>query len=151
MTKGGVIIFCSLYNTNSEKIRVDKNLETIAENIQFVYKDDSDILKPSIILTYNENLKNCNYVYLTDKQRFYFVDNIQFLNGGKIMLMLSVDVLMSFRGQIRQITNTVDRNENLKNAYLVDETYKAYSYNQITIKNFPSGLTEDSIILMTVG
>ena len=59
--------------------------------------------------------------------------------------------LMSNKSEILSLNATVDRNEFLKNGYLQDDMYKTMAYEEIVCKSFPSGLTSDSIILMTVG
>lgn len=142
---------CNLYISNSEKNKVDKNLTLLEEKVNCIYKDDTNVLNPTILLEFSEQIKNVNYIYLSDKNRYYFITNKKMTNGGKIALELEVDVLTSFKSEIRNIEATITRNENKKNGYLVDNQYKVYAYEQVVCKSFPRGLTNDSIILMTVG
>lgn len=142
---------CNLYISNSEKNKVDKNLTLLEEKVNCIYKDDTNVLNPTILLEFSEQIKNANYIYLSDKNRYYFVTNKKMTNGGKIALELEVDVLTSFKTEIRNIEATITRNENKKNGYLVDNQYEVYAYEQVVCKSFPRGLTNNSIILMTVG
>lgn len=142
---------CNLYISNSEKNKVDKNLTLLEEKVNCIYKDDTNVLHPTILLEFSEQTKNANYIYLSDKNRYYFITNKKMTNGGKIALELEVDVLTSFKTEIRNIEATVTRNENKKNGYLVDKDYEVFAYEQVVCKSFPHGLTNNSIILMTVG
>ena len=90
-----------------------------------------------------------NYLYIDSYKRYYFVDVT--IENGFLVLNCSIDVLMTYKSAILNLTATVTRNENLKNGYLEDKNYNIMSYENIVCKTFPNGLTNDSIILMTAG
>ena len=142
---------CNLYVCKNDKNKVDKQLQVLKTYVNCTYKDETNIIKPTIFLTYTTDCDKVNYIYLSDKKRFYFVTNKKMTNGGKILFELEVDVLTSFKDEIKNMTATVTRNENLKNGYLEDKNYKLLSYENVVCKSFPRGLTNDSLILMTVG
>lgn len=138
-----------LYINKSTSNTANKNITLVAEKVNCVYTDSIDVLNPTIRLKYFEGIDSVNYCYLADTKRYYYVNTIK--NVGEIEMTLSVDVLMSHLEEIKQITCTIDRNENESNGYLVDDKYQSYAYRQITCKSYPKGLTHDSLILMTVG
>lgn len=144
----------NLYIINDDKRKADKNLSNvIKENINITYKDATEFIRPIIIMDYDGswNMRDCNYIYLSDKNRYYFVEKHSFQKGQKVLYELLVDVRTSHKEGIRALTCTVTRNENLKNGYLPDSSYKTYAYEQIVCKAFPNKFTNNSIILMTVG
>ena len=73
------------------------------------------------------------------------------IQNQTVIITCKIDVLMSYRTKILSNTCTISKNENLSNAYLYDNGYQLLSYKNIVTKKFPSGLTDNSIILMTVG
>lgn len=144
----------NLYIINDDKRKADKNLSNvIKENVNITYKDATEFIRPIIMMDYDGswNMRDCNYIYLSDKNRYYFVENHSFQKGQKVVYKLLVDVRTSHKEGIRTLTCTVTRNENLKNGYLPDSSYKTYAYEQIVCKAFPNKFTNNSIILMTVG
>lgn len=144
----------NLYIINDDKRKADKNLSNvIKENVNITYKDATEFIRPIIMMDYDGswNMRDCNYIYLSDKNRYYFVEKHSFQKGQKVVYELLVDVRTSHKEGIRALTCTVTRNENLKNGYLPDSSYKTYAYEQIVCKAFPNKFTNNSIILMTVG
>lgn len=144
----------NLYIINDDKRKADKNLSNvIKENVNITYKDATEFIRPIIMLDYDGswNMRDCNYIYLSDKNRYYFVEKHSFQKGQKVVFELLVDVRTSHKEGIRALTCTVTRNENLKNGYLSDSSYRTYAYEQIVCKAFPNKFTNNSIILMTVG
>ena len=144
----------NLYVVKDDKRKADKNLSNIIkENVIITYKDATEFVRPIIVLDYDGswNMRDCNYIYLSDKNRYYFVKKHSFQKGQKIVYELLEDVRTSHKVGIRGLTCTVTRNENLKNGYLPDSSYKTYAYEQIVCKMFPNAINQDSIILMTVG
>lgn len=144
----------NLYIINDDKRKADKNLSNvIKENVNITYKDATEFIRPIIMMDYDGswNMRDCNYIYLSDKNRYYFVEKHSFQKGQKVVYELLVDVRTSHKEGIRGLTCTVTRNENLKNGYLPDSSYKTYAYEQIVCKAFPNKFTNNSIILMTVG
>lgn len=144
----------NLYIINDDRRKADKNLSNIIkENVNITYKDATEFIRPIIVLDYDGswNMRDCNYIYLSDKNRYYFVENHSFQKGQKVVFELLEDVRTSHKEGIRGLTCTVTRNENLKNGYLHDSNYSVYAYEQIVCKMFPNPINQDSIILMTVG
>ena len=141
-----------IYKTENEKNKLNKTLELVKE-LDVKLLNNTEILKPFIEVTNIplEELTKANYMYIPDLNRYYFIDNMELMQGGNVYISGSVDVLMSYLDSILNIRGTVKRSESLKNGYIIDENYKSVSYSQITTKRFPNSMNEDSFILMTVG
>lgn len=141
----------SLYNTTSEPNRLIKDLSLIKEVENAKVTNTADSLNLQVVLKRDivDDFTKINYIYVDSFKRYYFAKVT--IENGFIILDCSVDVLMSYANSIKKLTANVDRNEFLKNGYLQDNNYKVLSYEQVVCKSFPRGLTNDSIILMTVG
>lgn len=141
-----------IYKTESEKNKLNKTLELVKE-LEVKLLNNTEILKPFIEVTNIslDELTTANYMYIPDLNRYYFIDNMELMEGRRVYISGSVDVLMSYLESILNIRGTVKRAESLKNGYIIDENYKSVSYSQITTKRFPNSMNEDSFILMTVG
>lgn len=141
----------TLYNTKSEKERLNKTLKELLTINDAKITTSFDLLKATIILKRDiiENVKDINYVYIDKFKRFYFCEVS--IENGFIVLSCDVDALMSYKNEILKIVATIDRNEFLRNGYIQDDSYKVLAYEEVVCKSFPSGLTSDSLILMTVG
>lgn len=143
----------TFYNNESDTIVVSKKITQISSISNAKIINETDIVNPSIIVSrkfYDSLILKANYLYIDKLERYYYINNISFAES-MIVIDCTVDVLMSYKKQIRNITCTVTRNENLKNGYLNDDNYNIQAYKQVVCKMFPNGINNDSIILMTAG
>ena len=65
--------------------------------------------------------------------------------------MLSVDVLMTFRDEIKNMEAIIKRQENNYNLYLDDGIFKAYQNTKHKLLKFPNGFSDFSYILALAG
>lgn len=139
-------------NTKNDKNNLIKDF-TIVKEFTAILKTDTSIIAPTLIVNNLsiEELTQCNYCYIADLKRYYFVKNINLNSNNTISIECEVDVLNSFKEEILLINGTVKRAENLNNGYIIDSEYKALSYSNIVTKRFPHAMEQDSFILMTVG
>lgn len=115
-------------------------------------KEGCSIDKPTISFSAGSAIMaTLNYCYIDAFGRYYWIRDRNMLVNGVCEMTLESDPLQSFSTEIKAVTATITRNENLKNGYLIDERYKAKSYKKIVHKEFPVSLDDMSIILMTVG
>lgn len=143
----------TFYNNESDAIVVSKKITSISSINNAKIINETDIVNPSIIVSrnfYDSIILKANYLYIDKLERYYYINNISFAES-MIVIDCTIDVLMTYKSQIRNITCTVTRNENLKNGYLNDDNYNIQAYKQVVCKMFPNGINNDSIILMTAG
>ena len=144
-----LVVFGNTLNDNNNLVKEFTTIKEVNANL----KRDTSLINPVFEISYTElpNLKNINYCYVADLGRYYYVDNIEMGIGGIMFVNCTVDVLMSFKDSIKNITGTVKRAENLSNGYIIDDNYKALCYSNIVTKKFPNAMENDTFILMTVG
>lgn len=111
---------CTLYTVADDKRVVNKTLGTGATLTCHVY-EGCDITQPKILVDYDASLTTCNYMYIDDFHRYYFIDNIRFDAGKRMIIEGSVDVLYTYQSEIKNLTATCIRNENAPEALLVDK------------------------------
>lgn len=140
-----------LYINNSDPKAINKSLTNEIILSDAIARDPVDIVNP--IIEYegdNTTIAAYNYAYIQDYNRYYFIEP-QNDSYNLNTLRLRCDVLASARDYLLSRYATITRNERLYNAYINDPDFPSYAYTNIVTKAFPSGITGDSIILMTVG
>lgn len=118
-----------LYNFNGDRRKLNKYLTHIADVTIIAITNDTNILRPSIII--NTRAFNFNYVYIPNFGRYYYVNNIQLLSGERIALDLSVDVLMSHKAAILSSQCIAERSSSSSDPYLQDDKVASKDSAQI--------------------
>lgn len=140
-----------LQRNSSENNKVDKTLTTIT-TMTGTLKNETSIIDPVIFFEASlSDLKNCNYCTISDFGRSYFVNNIRSIRNGLVELSCHVDVLSTYKSQIRQQFALVKRQENYWNLYLNDGSFKVYQNPMVLTKLFPSGFTSQHFVLAVAG
>ena len=128
----------ALYQNNSENYRIDKSLTAkYAESCTL--KDGCSVENPVLLITNYNNITDCNYLYIDDFGRYYFIEDIISIRDGLWEVHAHVDVLMTYSTQIKACTATFKRQEHLFNMYLDDPEFKTYNKSQIVTKIFYGG------------
>lgn len=140
-----------LYKSSSDPRVVSKSLSDEISYNSATARDAFDIMGGSIVIATSSDLSGYNYAHVDDVNRYYYIKDITVLREGVWQLELAIDVLMTYAAEIRSLHGTVDRQTNLNNGYISDPEYKALTFSQIVTKTFPNGMTNDTIILMTIG
>lgn len=140
------------YNNLSDKIVVDKNITQLGADVTGTLRENCSIIDPVIKVegTVGSNITTCNYAYITEFARYYYITNIVCV-GKLFEVHMHVDVLMSFRGDIRTNSAVVSRQEKQYNLYLQDGVFKEQSNPHYEIKQFPSGFNSFNFILAVSG
>lgn len=96
--------------TNSDRRVLHKNYNLPPENTyEVTVKDNCSVLNPVFILTYRNGVAQCNYCKCESFGRFYYIDDVVMLTGGRCEIHCSVDVLESYQSQIENLTVNVSR------------------------------------------
>lgn len=142
----------TLYRTASPKNQVNKALSSIATVTGEPHENISDT-EFTLIFTVSQlsNIKSANYCYVPETGKYYYISPNYEIENQTVIVHFSEDVLMSLKSQLLAQTCTISRNENLSNAYLIDNGYQLLGYKNIVAKKFAHSLDSDTIILMTVG
>ena len=127
---------------------MNKELEAItydgSDHIDIEFKEDTSITNPTFILRTQSKVLTANYIFVP-----YINDYT--VSHQRIYINCHVDVLMSFKKEIKNQNVIVNRNTNLFNMYLDDPKYKIQSRTAVRTVVFPSGFTGHNIVLGVVG
>ena len=140
----------ALYNCTSDRRRVNKNLQVLIHGYQNVTLDENtSIINPTFILTgLDLNDIKFNYLFASELNRFYFVNDIEFLNGGMFALHCHIDVLETYKNAILKHNAFIVRQEhnfgdgNNKNGVFFDSDYPIRS--DVTIESKTVGTVGNS-------
>ena len=128
-----------LYTNSSEDYAFDKALTEIATLSSCVFKDDSSVENPNIVINTSTDLTECNYMYIADLHRYYFIREIGVVRAGVYYIRGHVDVLSTYKSEIRACNAIIARQENLYNMYLDDPEFKTLNKSQVVTKRFSGG------------
>lgn len=136
---------------NSEKNKLGKSLSNL-NVFSGSLKDETSITNPVIMMEL-ENPTGFNYAYIPEFGRYYFIDDMVSVRTGLWKISMKVDVLESFKNNIRDISVILsDSTETGKELYLSGNVWKSKVKELTDIVNFPSGLSDNGyFILITAG
>lgn len=81
---------------------------------------DIDLLQPNLLLDYTPERAKCNYMYVPDWGRYYFIGNIRLISGSKMIVPGRVDVLESYKEGILDLDVYIERSTSGKADTLPD-------------------------------
>lgn len=140
-----------LQRNTSELNKLDKTLTTIS-TLTGTLKTETSIIDPVIIVEGAlSDLKTCNYCTISAFGRSYFVNNIKSIRNNLIELTCHVDVVSTYKSQIRSQFAIVRKQENNWNLYLNDGSFKCYQNPIVLTKKFSNGFTTPSFVMAVAG
>lgn len=141
----------NFYLNQSEKNRLDKTL-TSAFDLNGELKEDCSIIDPVIKIAADvSSMASVNYMYIPSFSRYYFINNVISINNDICEVHAHVDVLSTYKDEIRAQRAIVSRQEKKWNLYLNDGVFKTYQNPYIITKAFSSGFTSQHFILTIAG
>ncbi len=136
---------------NSEKNKLDKSIMDIV-TLSGTLRDQTSIINPVIVIEGDlSSFVNCNYMTISAFNRSYFINNITSINNNLFEISAHVDVLSTYKSQIRDNSAIIARQEKKWNLYLNDGVFKTYQNPYIVTKAFSSGFTEQHFIFSVAG
>ena len=141
----------TFYKNKSPKNTINKNISQIV-NMDVEFKDKIDLNKLTLIGTFTSIINNdTNYVYMTTFNKYFFITDKKILRNGIFEIECEIDLLMTYKDQIKACTGIVKRQQNEYNLDLNDGSLKVYQNPHIITKPFPSGFTGSSYVLAVAG
>lgn len=133
-----------LYRNSAENNKVDKTSQlSLVSTLTGTLRESCSITNP-VIKIYYSGLPTFNYVYIARFNRYYFVKSITSLINNLWEISLHVDVLMSYRLQMLNLTALVSRNENDYNLDLKDDRLVAENDFTFTTVEVPNSVLSTS-------
>ena len=126
-----------LYKNTSDKRNLNKVITQI-KSVSATSKGEINIISPTLILEYFSI--DFNYCYISDFNRYYFVNSITLLSGKRVQINLSVDVLMTYKEEIKNLTVNVLRYEKSEPTFLTDSRIPLYSGTEQKVIEFPENI-----------
>lgn len=141
-----------LYKNLSDKVVVDKSITQVGSDITGTLREGCSVIDPVIKFesTVGSHLTDCNYAYITEFGRYYYINNIVCV-GNLFELHMHVDVLMTYKDGIRENSAVISRQERNYNLYLQDGVFKTYSQPHIQVAQFPNGFSDFEFIFSVAG
>ena len=141
------------YNNNSDRRCINKLLtesKTISGNIKSQYTSSGislDIDKSVAGIT------PFQFNYMKYDNKFYYIDNVDFVSQNIIRLNCSVDLLETYKSQILKQTAVLNRSETSYNRYLNDDNLHINAYKRVQTKAFDKSFSAVStpILIVTGG
>lgn len=138
----------NFYNSKIKKNEVNKTLgSAIVKTCSL--KDGSSIEDPVLYMEHDTNILNCNYVYIPDFGRYYFVTGREVVDHT-IYLTLHIDVLMSFKTDILSSVGTAIRS-NFYNKNIPDKMVASLPGENIQYRVLSSAFTGETYVLILGG
>lgn len=133
----------TLYSNKASEETIDKSDSLVKiEDLTGDFRGTVNVLNPIIQITptatstVTKILSECNYLYIQELARYYYVTGITCVANNIFELELRVDVLMSWKTAILAQKVIVSRNEKEWKLYLDDSALKVYNNPNITTYNF---------------
>lgn len=127
-----------LFNNKSDKRNLVKNITEI-KTVIATAKGDISIISPVLILNYTD-MTDINYCYISELNRYYYINNFTYLTGKRIQLNLGIDVLMSYADEIKALKVNVLRYSQIKPTYISDTRIPLYSNTKQYVITFPDNI-----------
>lgn len=138
------------YNS-SEPTVLDKNLLDIM-TLTGTLREETSLIDPSILIEEDiSSLSRVNYLTISSFNRSYFVNRITSVRSGLVRLDCHVDVLFTYRAEIRANRGIIAKNAYESNAYLNDDTFKTFQPMRVQTLEFPFGFTDRTFVLAVAG
>lgn len=143
------------YRFLGDSRKIDKILTLVDTYSNTDIVGDMSIQNPTISLQLDSftDVINFNYICIPELRRYYYVENSTIREDGFVQIQCKVDVLTSFKTDILDSTQYVERQENKCSYQVPDNGYTIKSNRNLTIKNFgnPIIVPNDDFILTTFG
>lgn len=116
-----------------------KNFDSSTESFSVVFKEETNIFKPTFILLTSSNLWLYNYIDATSSLgRKYFITDIRSTGNNRYEVDAKTDVLSTWASQIKSNRAVIKRQQNLFNLYLDDPDFHVLNYEKIQTLQFPA-------------
>lgn len=109
-----------LLYTSDSIFKLSKSYSAIASGVPITPTAGLQELRPQIIVDYNATYLSANYLYLDLYGKYYFIEDKIAEIGKRIILICSIDPLMSFEQQLRACPCTIIRQQNAGINHVVD-------------------------------
>lgn len=139
-----------LNNNLSSKNTLNKTL-SVSKQFNVRLKEKTDLLYPQILITgILTDFHNFNYAYIPGFKRYYFITDIVSVSSQLVQISLAVDVLMTYRDEIKKCKCLVDRQEKKYNSFYYDDQFPEFVYSNTIVKKFPKSFSSQPSYILAI-
>ena len=141
----------SANNVISKKLVSEKNLGNSC-----ILGDNTSVTSPTVIIGGIESIdtiSDYNYAYIPQCHRYYYINDIIALSGGRVKLLLTVDVLKTYASDILASTQLVTHQKNKGKMYLANADWTVDGRTYLRSHYFNENhfdTQNDTFVLITV-
>ena len=139
----------NFYKNQSANNVINKSLDLLFTFENVIFKDDTNIIDITLETTFNIDIYKSNYIYISELDRYYFINNIT-LSQQSMFIECHIDVLMTYKTDLLQLTATVTRQENRFDTYLKDDEYLVEGYNRVQTIPFNTSFDNGECYILLV-
>ena len=147
----------TLYKTKSGNNVINKKLtseKNLGNNCLLI--DDTSVTNPAVLIggiSSLDTISDYNYAHIPQCHRYYYINDIIALSGGRVKLILTVDVLKTYASDILASKQLITAEKDIGKMYLSDAqwTTDARTYNRaIYFSGDYFNTANDCFMLVTV-
>lgn len=139
----------TFYTNSSDNNVLNKSISSTT-SATVVFKENVDLIEPVLILQNNSYIQASNYMQMLG--RYYYITSIECMPGNLLKVNARVDVLMSYRDQIKANSAIITRNANNVNTYIPDSKMKITSYTTVNTIQASAGFSNSlKYYLLAIG
>ena len=140
-----------LYKNASPVEKIGKDLTDQQSITDVLLKRDTSILRPVLLVNDARGVTDFNYMYISEFDRYYFIDDIRSTHNNIWEISAHVDVSETYKDQILSNQAVIRRQTNKFNTYLNDPEWKVYAdENVVAYKFTQTGLNKDMKFVLAV-
>ena len=121
------------YKYNGIKNKINKTLSSGLTVNDVIIQNDFDITNFDLLIKNSSFNIEYNYCFIPDLNRYYFIENIEKMNGSIYKIRITVDVLKSFSTQIENINAIITKSENPDDNFVDCEKSENYTSEVINL------------------
>lgn len=143
----------TLYNMTSPENKIGKTMSAVYPSMTGHLKNECSRSNPVVRIEGNiDGMSSCNYMYIEDFGRYYFVTDIVSIRTDIVEVHGRVDVLESFKDSILNEKVILKRQRDNWNLYVEDGSFITYAKDKMYTVNFPAGFDQaNCYVLVTAG
>ena len=115
------------YKSSDDPKKVNKTLTLVGSADGVLVNNTEDtisLLSPGFIVSSSNNYFGATHILVAAmNNRYYYINNVQLLTGGKMQINCSVDVLLTYKTGIKASKGTFVRAENPKSKQISDSKF----------------------------
>ena len=140
-----------LYKNSSENNVIGKSLAQI-KSVECNLKNDVSVINPTLVLSYTDPILDSNYCFIPKFNRYYFIDEIIPITADRSIIRCKVDVLESFKNDIKSLTAIINKQETISDKFIDDGSWIVENKDFLQSYNFSNGFNDSGeFILITAG